>query len=81
MKRTDISIDNFTEYPERVEACVPPMTKSDDVSLDDMIDYIVSNTLWKRKDLEKRYLDEPGYIEKLYLEKLRSEEMKRVRGQ
>jgi hypothetical protein len=46
-----------------------------------MIDYIVSNTLWKRKDLEKRHLDEPGYIEKLYLEKLRSEEMKRVRGQ
>ena len=81
MKRTDISIDNFTEYPERVETCVPPMTKSDDVSLDDMIDYIVSNTLWKRKDLEKRHLDEPGYIEKLYLEKLRSEEMKRVRGQ
>jgi hypothetical protein len=31
--------------------------------------------------LEKRHLDEPGYIEKLYLEKLRSEEMKRVRGQ
>jgi hypothetical protein len=81
MKRTDISIDNFTEYPERVETCVPPMTKSDDVNLDDMIDYIVSNTLWRRKDLEKRHLDEPGYIEKLYLEKLRSEEMKRVRGQ
>jgi hypothetical protein len=80
LKRTDISIDEFVEYPERVETCVPPMTKSDDVSLDDMIDYIVSNTLWNRKDLEKRNLDEPEYIEKLYLEKLRSEEMKRVRG-
>jgi hypothetical protein len=80
LKRTDISIDEFVEHPERVETCVPPMTKSDDVSLDDMIDYIVSNTLWNRKDLEKRNLDEPEYIEKLYLEKLRSEEMKRVRG-
>jgi hypothetical protein len=80
LKRNDISIDEFVEYPERVETCVPPMTKSDDVSLDDMIDYIVSNTLWNRKDLEKRNLDEPEYIEKLYLEKLRSEEMKRVRG-
>ena len=80
MKRTDISIDEFEEYPERVVTCVPPMSKPDDVTLNDMIGYIVSNTLWARKDLEKRELEEPGYVEKLFLERLRSDEMKRVRG-
>ena len=80
LKRTDISIDEFEEFPKRVEVCVPPMTKSEDITFDNMVDYILSNTLWRRQDLEKRDSEEPGYIEKLYLEKLRSEEMKRVRG-
>jgi hypothetical protein len=77
MKRNDISIDEFDEFPDKSQICVPPMTKPDDVSLDDMIDFLVANTLWSRKDLEKKI---PEYIEKTYLEKLRSQEMDRVRG-
>lgn len=77
MKRNDISIDEFSEYPDKSQICVPPMTKPDDVSLDDMIDFLVANTLWSRKDLEKKI---PEYIEKTYLEKLRSQEIYRVRG-
>jgi hypothetical protein len=77
MKRNDISIDEFDEFPDKSQICVPPMTKPDDVSLDDMINFVVANTLWSRKDLEKKT---PEYIEKTYLEKLRSQEMGRVRG-
>lgn len=77
MKRNDISIDEFDEYPDKSQICVPPMTKPDDVSLDDMIDFVVANTLFHRADLEKR---SPEFIEKTYLEKLRSQEMDRVRG-
>ena len=77
MKRTDISIDEFDEYPEKVEICVPPMTKPDDVSIEDMIDFVKANTLYSRSELEKK---SPEEIEKLYLDKLRSKEMERVRG-
>jgi hypothetical protein len=76
MKRNDISIDEFGEYPDKSQICVPPMTKPDDVSLDDMINFVAANTLWSRKELEKKT---PEYIEKTYLDKLRSQEMDRLR--
>ena len=77
MKRTDISVDEFSEYPDKAQICVPPMTKPDDVSLGDMIDFVKANTLYSRSELEKK---SPEEIEKLYLDKLRSKEMSRVRG-
>ncbi len=80
MKRNDISIDEFKEYPEKSEVCVPPMEKNENVTEDELIDFIVKNTLWNRKDLEKRILDDPEFSEKVYLEKLRDNEMKRLRG-
>ena len=77
MKRKDISIDDFSEYPDEARTCVPPMTKPDDVSIEDMIDFVKANTLYSRSELEKK---SPEEIEKLYLDKLRSKEMERVRG-
>lgn len=77
MGRSDIHITEFKEFPEKSEACVPPVTKSDDVTLDDMIDFIVTKTLFHRSNLENR---DPEWIEKLYLDKLRDEERERVRG-
>lgn len=77
MKRTDLSVDEFSEYPDKAQICVPPMTKPDDVSLNDMIDFVKANTLYSRSELEKK---SPEEIEKLYLDKLRSKEMIRVRG-
>jgi hypothetical protein len=46
-----------------------------------MIDFIVKNTLWNANDLIKREEENPGYINKLYLEKLRNDEYDRLRGQ
>ena len=45
-----------------------------------MIDFIVKNTLWKANDLIKKEKETPGYIDKLYVDKLRGLEMDRVRG-
>ena len=79
--RNDISINSFSEHPEKSQVCVPPVSKPEGVTDDEMIDLIVKNTLWKASDLIKKEKETPGYIDKLYVDKLRSEEMKRVRGQ
>jgi hypothetical protein len=79
--RNDISINSFSEHPEKTQICVPPVSKPEGVTNDEMIDFIVKNTLWKANDLIKKEKETPGYIDKLYVDKLRSEEMKRVRGQ
>jgi len=77
MRRNDISIDEFEEHPEKTKVCVPPMTRGEDVTEEEMIDLILKTTLYNRKDLEKKSDEE---IEKLYLDKLRDVEIKRLRG-
>jgi hypothetical protein len=78
--RNDISINSFSEHPEKSQVCVPPVSKPEGVSDDEMIDFIVKNTLWKANDLIKKEKETPGYIDKLYVDKLRSLEIDRVRG-
>ena len=78
--RNDISIDNFSEHPEKSLVCVPPVSKPEGVTDDEMIDFIVKNTLYRRDELEKRIVDEREWLEKLYTDKLRSSEIDRVRG-
>ena len=76
MKRTDISIDEFEEYPDKAQICVPPITKDENVTLKQMIDYIHLNTLFSMNELKQQ---SPEWIEKTYLDKLRSDEKNRVR--
>ena len=78
--RNDISMNSFSEHPEKSQVCVPPVSKPEGVSDDEMIDFIVKNTLWKANDLIKKEKETPGYIDKLYVDKLRSLEIDRVRG-
>ena len=78
--RNDISINSFSEHPEKSQVCVPPVSKPEGVTDDEMIDFIVKNTLWKANDLIKKEKETPGYIDKLYVDKLRDLEMDRVRG-
>lgn len=79
MGRTDIQIDEINEYPETVQVCVPPVEKPDDVTLEDMIDLVIKNTLFKRNELLRYEEEEPGYIEKIYLGKLRNTESQKLR--
>jgi len=78
--RNDISINSFSEHPEKSQVCVPPVSKPEEVTDDEMIDFIVKNTLFKRDELEKRIVDEREWLEKLYTDKLRGAEIDRVRG-
>ena len=55
--RNDISIDDFSEHPKKSQVCVPPVSKPEEVTDDEMIDFIVKNTLFKRDELEKRIVD------------------------
>ena len=79
MDRTDIEINEIREYPEKAQVCVPPVEKPEDVTQDDMIDFIVKKTLFKRDELLRYEEEEPGFIEKKYLGKLRNAEMDRLR--
>ena len=78
--RNDISINSFSEHPEKSQVCVPPVSKPEEVTDDEMIDFIVKNTLFRRDELEKRIVDEREWLEKLYTDKLRGAEIDRVRG-
>ena len=73
--RDDISVDKLS-LTDNVKVCVPPVTKKPEgVTVDDMIEVIMKNTLWRKKDL----LDlGPDYIEDMYLTKLRNNEINRL---
>ena len=80
MGRNDIYISEFDITSVDAQICVPPVTKPEDVTEEDMIELILKTTLFKRDQLLKYENEEPGFIEKTYLGKLRDAEMKRVRG-
>jgi len=80
MSRNDIYISEFEIDNRDAQICVPPMTKPDDVTEEDMIEHILKTTLFKRDDIMKQEEESPGWIEKTYLEKLRNDEYDRLRG-
>jgi hypothetical protein len=43
-----------------------------------MMDYIKANTLFSYRDMEQHEEEEPGWIERTYLQKLRSRERDRI---
>lgn len=79
MGRNDISLDEFKEYPDKTEKCVPPIEKPEGVTKQEMMDLIKKTTLYSYKDMERHEEETPGWIEKLYLGKLRNAEIERVR--
>lgn len=80
MGRNDITVDEFDEHPGKAQVCVPPVTKPDGVTEEEMIQRILKSTLFNRDDIMRYEEEEPGWIEDTYLEKLRGDEMKRLRG-
>jgi hypothetical protein len=80
MGRNDIHISEFDISSVDAQICVPPVTKPEDVTEEDMIELILQTTLYTRDKILKYENEEPGFIEKTYLSKLRDAEMKRVRG-
>jgi hypothetical protein len=80
MSRNDIYISDFNVDDKDVQTCVPPMTKPEGVTEEEMIEHILKTTLFKIDDIMKQEEESPGWIEKTYLEKLRNAEYDRLRG-
>jgi hypothetical protein len=80
MGRNDIYISEFNIDDREAKTCVPPVTKPDDVTEEEMIEHILKTTLFKMNDILKNEEENPGWIEKTYLEKLRNVEYDRLRG-
>ena len=79
LNRNDLSLDYVTKSSNKKgDLCVPPMTKSEDITTQEMMDYIKGNTLFSYSDMEEHEEDEPGWIERTYLQKLRSNEEDRI---
>ena len=81
--RNDLSLDYVTVFQSnnKGDICVPPPTKPEGVTMQDMMDYIKKTTLYSYKDMEEHEEDEPGWIENLYLAKLHGKEKERLNGQ
>ena len=76
--RDDIDVDKLNVHPDTADVCAPPPTKPNNVTKDEMIDYIIVNTLFKKEELKKKS-DE--WIEKMYLGKLRNQKERELRGE
>ena len=76
--RNDLSLDYVTVFESKKigDICVPPPTKPEGITTQDMMDYIKKNTLFSYKDMQKYEEDESGWIEDMYLSILRNEEQK-----
>jgi hypothetical protein len=80
MGRSDIYISEFNIDDRDAQTCVPPMTKPEGVTEEDMIELILKTTLFRRDAIMKQEEENPGWIEKTYLEKRRNVEYDRLRG-
>jgi hypothetical protein len=78
--RNDLSLDYVSVFgsKNKGEICIPPPTKPEGITMQEMMDYIKKNTLFSYKDMEEHEEDEPGWIEKTYLGKLHGKEKERL---
>jgi hypothetical protein len=78
-----LSLDNVLvfENKKKGDICVPPITKPEGITQQEMMDYIKKNTLFSYKDMEEHEEEEPGWIENTYLQKLHQKESERLNGQ
>jgi hypothetical protein len=75
--RDDIDVDEISVDQEMNSVCVPPPTKPEGITKDEMIDFIIPNTLFKKDALQK----EPDeWIERMYLMKLRGQQANELKG-
>jgi hypothetical protein len=79
LNRNDLSLDYVTKSGNKKgDLCVPPITKPEGVTQDEMIKVIMNGTLWRKRDLLALEEREHGSIEDLYLKKLRNNEIARL---
>lgn len=80
MGRNDIQINEISEHPKVAQVCVPPVEKPEDVTQDEMIEFVLKTTAYGKNEILKREEEEPGWIEDLYLKKLQDEKINQLRN-
>ena len=78
--RNDLSLDYVSvfESKKRGDICVPPISKPEDIEMQEMMDYIKKTTLFSYEDMEENEEEEPGWIEDMYLKILNAKEQERL---
>ena len=78
--RNDLSLDYVSvfESKKRGDICVPPISKPEDIEMQEIMDYIKKTTLFSYEDMEENEEEEPGWIEDMYLGKLNAKERERL---
>ena len=78
--RNDMSLEYVyvSETKKKGDICVPPVSKPEDVTMQEMMDYIKKTTLYSYEDIKQNEEEEPGWIENLYLAKLQGKEKERL---
>jgi hypothetical protein len=78
--RSDMSLDYISvpQSGKRGDICVPPILKPEDITMQEMMDYIRKTTLFSYEDMEENEEEEPGWIENMYLGKLNAKERERL---
>jgi hypothetical protein len=78
--RNDLSLDYVSvfESKKRGDICVPPISKPEDITMQEMMDYIRKTTLFSYEDMEENEEEEPGWIEDMYLKILNAKEQERL---
>jgi hypothetical protein len=78
--RNDLSLDYVSvfESKKRGDICVPPISKPEDITMQEMMDYIKKTTLFSYEDMEENEEEEPGWIEDMYLKILNAKERERL---
>ena len=80
LSRNDMHIDEIIEHPKKTQVCVPPVEKPEDVTQDEMIEFVYNTTAYRKDELIQRAKEEPWWIENLYLRKLRDEKIEELRN-
>ena len=80
MGRNDITLDSFEILSGNADVCVPPQTKPDEITDKEMIDFIMKGSGFSVEDIERYESNTPGWIEDLYLKKLRNHKEDELRG-
>lgn len=80
LSRNDMHIDEIIEHPKNAQVCVPPVEKPEDVTQDEMIEFVYNTTAYRKDELIQRAKEEPSWIENLYLRKLRDEKIEELRN-
>jgi len=78
--RNDLSLDYVSvfESKKRGDICVPPISKPEDIEMQEIMDYIKKTTLFSYEDMEENEEEEPGWIEDMYLKILNAKEQERL---